>query len=948
MALDQVRTQVLLLHSEQSTLDSLSAGFDDRYTVHCATTGSEALNTLGDTPIHVIVSAKNLPGMSGVEALREAKKRSPDTLGILLADEDEKNLEALVGDKEIFQVIQGGIDASRIKQLVDNATQQMRLLALSDSANDRAANPDEPAEHIVMETSENGSAIISDGTGRFPGLDPAKIGAGVSAGARGVDVLVLTRDEEFFSTVNESTRGLHEIHRANTLAEAEKALAKNRIGVAVVDAAMVGEKVEKLTQHLGGKSARLVCIVAGRRDDGEMLMNLINRGKVYRFLLKPVSPGRARLAIEASVKHHLEAPDTAFKGASAAGAVPRASEVSVSRPAARKSAVAGNQERTDLPDPTDGRPGDGLDEAFDGDDSSFTQTMTGIVTNFGRALTKKKETKEPTAARPERKTPSLDKPAAERKKPAAEPKKPAARPSPATPETLTAPARRPQASPVARDRGMPGTFEIDAGAGDDGGGTLFRNPLVLVGSALVIVGLGIAFWLFGGSDESPTDARPVVEQRTPLIEDPFGASSDAPVDSPEPLAGAGLGPGELLDEARVAAEEGRLFKPADSNAIELFVAAADANPDDREIAAELDAVLERVLGMAETAMLESRTEDAAIALARVEYADPANDRLPFLVAQLSQMQFRNAIEAARMAIRENRFEDAGLALADARGLDVTNTDEIALVQAELAEAQSEQQVDELLALASVRLESGTLISPANDNARYYYQRVLSAEPANPVAVQGLQTIASKLVLQARAEIDGRRFDAASAILDEAQQLDPDSEELASAVEALADGREQVVAARRAEQQRIAAERQAAERRAEQDRIAEEQQAERERLAAAAATPASTGGSAADADTDAGESGQSLIAISDLTRTRYVAPKYPRVAERRNLSGWVDVVFTVKTDGATADIEVRDAEPDDVFVNAALRAVERWEFEPIVENGAPVEKQTGVRLMFALE
>ena len=57
----------------------------------------------------------------------------------------------------------------------------------------------------------------------------------------------------------------------------------------------------------------MVAIVAGRRDDGEMLMDLINRGHVYRFLLKPVSPGRARLAIEASVKHHLEAPDSAFK-----------------------------------------------------------------------------------------------------------------------------------------------------------------------------------------------------------------------------------------------------------------------------------------------------------------------------------------------------------------------------------------------------------------------------------------------------------------------------------------------------------------------------------------------------------------------------------------------------------------------------------------------------------
>ena len=86
MPLDQYRTQVLLLHSEQSTLDSLSSGFGDSYTVHCATSGSEALNTLVDTPINVIVTAQNLPGMSGIEALREAKKRSPDTIGILLAE----------------------------------------------------------------------------------------------------------------------------------------------------------------------------------------------------------------------------------------------------------------------------------------------------------------------------------------------------------------------------------------------------------------------------------------------------------------------------------------------------------------------------------------------------------------------------------------------------------------------------------------------------------------------------------------------------------------------------------------------------------------------------------------------------------------------------------------------------------------------------------------------
>ena len=53
----------------------------------------------------------------------------------------------------------------------------MRLMALAESANDTAANVDEPAEHIVMETSENGSTIISDGTGRMPALNPEKVSA---------------------------------------------------------------------------------------------------------------------------------------------------------------------------------------------------------------------------------------------------------------------------------------------------------------------------------------------------------------------------------------------------------------------------------------------------------------------------------------------------------------------------------------------------------------------------------------------------------------------------------------------------------------------------------------------------------------------------------------------------------------------------------------------------
>jgi CheY-like chemotaxis protein len=214
VALEHFKTQVLLLHSQQSTLDALGAGFSEKYAVHFATTGSEALNTLGETPIHVLVSAKELPGMSGLEALREAKKRSPDTIGILLAGSDrDDGLEALVGDHEVFQIVRGTISPAALLNIIETASKRVRLLSISESANDTAANVDEPAgEHIVMETAENGSSIISDGTGRMPALKPEKIQVSPEAGGRHVDVLVLTKDEEFLTTIRDSSRGLHTVH----------------------------------------------------------------------------------------------------------------------------------------------------------------------------------------------------------------------------------------------------------------------------------------------------------------------------------------------------------------------------------------------------------------------------------------------------------------------------------------------------------------------------------------------------------------------------------------------------------------------------------------------------------------------------------------------------------------------------------------------------------------
>jgi TonB family protein len=432
-------------------------------------------------------------------------------------------------------------------------------------------------------------------------------------------------------------------------------------------------------------------------------------------------------------------------------------------------------------------------------------------------------------------------------------------------------------------------------------------------------------------------------------------------------------------------------------------------------------------------------------------------------------------------------------------------------------------------LANERLDSGILISPAGDSARYYFQQALSSDPENQAAQQGLITIAGKLVLQARSAIDAGQLDNADALLGDAASLDPNSSELTAATTVLADAREAVAeaarqaeaerlaeiqrqqeaarkaeaerlaeiqrqeeAARKAEAERLAElarqqeaarlaaierqaelERQAeAQRQADLRREAEEKQREAERIAArqreaeaaaaaleeaeknankaATASPLGVGAAApvrprpAQVTASRSQSNQApveqrapvteksqpavsastgtqksqpemlasngngattfrlpdpestdsaaaqqqaaatttqnvqrpaprqlppvqagapstgsvaansgpvepeVVPVGRLTRTNYVGPEYPRAARRRNVTGSVDIMFTVTTDGRVRSLEIVRSEPADTFDAAAMDAVEQWRFEPVIENGVAVEKRTAVRLAFDLQ
>jgi protein TonB len=85
----------------------------------------------------------------------------------------------------------------------------------------------------------------------------------------------------------------------------------------------------------------------------------------------------------------------------------------------------------------------------------------------------------------------------------------------------------------------------------------------------------------------------------------------------------------------------------------------------------------------------------------------------------------------------------------------------------------------------------------------------------------------------------------------------------------------------------------------------------------------------------------------LKISTYVAPTFPQRASERNLEGWVDIEFTVGTDGKTRNIVVTEASHDNLFRREATEAVGKWQFEPRMFMGRAIEQSSYTRIRFVL-
>ena len=97
---------LLFVDDERRVLTSMRAMFRREYQVLLANSGLEALALLREHKVDVIVSDQRMPGMTGIEVLKQVKVLAPNAMRILLTGyADLQAIEASINEGEVFRYL---------------------------------------------------------------------------------------------------------------------------------------------------------------------------------------------------------------------------------------------------------------------------------------------------------------------------------------------------------------------------------------------------------------------------------------------------------------------------------------------------------------------------------------------------------------------------------------------------------------------------------------------------------------------------------------------------------------------------------------------------------------------------------------------------------------------------------------------------------------------------
>jgi TonB family protein len=538
------------------------------------------------------------------------------------------------------------------------------------------------------------------------------------AGVQPVEVLALTPDANLLAILREAAGREQRIWHAATREQTAELIMSGQVGVVVIDTLATDGDSPAYCDQLRVQFPDLVLIVAGTTEDQTDLVKHITAGDVYRFLHKPVSPPRARHAIDASISRHIEGRTIA---AAEPAPQPRSgtrwplyagigtgvlilaviaiafliggrdsTETAPLRPAASPEPAVTVAASPIKPDDVRGEWLAQAQSALAAGKLTATDGE-GATDYYQRVLAKYPDDRDASAG--------LDD-IADRLLTSAE--------TALLEQRVDDAARDIEAARTVRPNNMRLAF-LSAQLGKE----RERQLITAARDAAAVGGYAKARTLLEKAGQGQRTASPSLQQaRKELEQTRVGSNSES-----------------LLRTAGERIEQGKLVEPEKDSA-KAFVLAALA-------------------------------------------ADPGNTT----AQQLKRALADQTLQKGRAAIAKRDFAAAESWLQHAESLGANvRTAKRDLQAARTSSARSDQQA-QWLALFNERLAQSKLLEPEQDSAKYYWLQLKSANPSNEQLQPGLQSLGTRLTQQAQVEFLGAQYQAASVTLAEAKALGYSSSEL---------------------------------------------------------------------------------------------------------------------------------------------------------------------------
>lgn len=291
------KKKVLCVDDEPHVLRALQWLLQKEFDIQTAATAAEGLRLVQAHDFDVVVSDQRMPGMTGVEFLREVRGLAPRAMRILLTGYSD--LDAMVksvNESEVFRFITKPWDIRTLPKLIAEAAEIARSEPVS-------AAP-VPQEEGAGQASNVIPFSRTPGAGSRPAAAATPHEITTVAVHAAESILVIDDSPEVHEAVTQVVGNTLQVMHAFDLAEAARILNDRPVSVIVSEIRVGDVDATRLMRLMKQSNPETVSVVFSAQKDAEVMMSLINEGQVFRLIPKPFKPGFIRIVVESALKRH--------------------------------------------------------------------------------------------------------------------------------------------------------------------------------------------------------------------------------------------------------------------------------------------------------------------------------------------------------------------------------------------------------------------------------------------------------------------------------------------------------------------------------------------------------------------------------------------------------------------------------------------------------------------